>query len=173
MKMNVPVLTLAAFAVAFAVPGFADTRTSEQAPAAQEHKASPSNPTKQEEETTEAHSTPDSHPQASGSSSSRGASKDKPAKKAKKKPKADKTSSSAGASRPQASLGEEKERIFNTLDLDGDGKVSLSEAAGNSSTVMGFDRADRNHDGSLDRREFARLGEKTKRARTASRSASR
>lgn len=160
--MKFAVLALAAAAVAFAVPGLADTRSSNADQATMEHKASPSHPRKQEEEQTEAHSQPDSH----APTSSTGASKSKPAKKARKK---EKGSSSAGASRPQSSLSPEKDRVFKALDLDGDGKVSLSEAAGNSSTVMGFDRADRNHDGTLSRAEFDRLGKKPGRKRQASR----
>ena len=169
--MKLSVLALAAAAVAFAVPGLADTRSSDQDRATQEHKASPSNPVHQEEETTQAHSAPDSHPPAS---SSAGASKDKPAKKShgkksEKKSKTDKSSSSAGASRPQAALASEKEQAFQALDLDGDGKVQLAEAAGNAGVVMGFDRADRNRDGALTRAEFNRLGKKPKAKHQAAR----
>jgi len=46
---------------------------------------------------------------------------------------------------------------FAMLDLDGDGKVSLAEAAGHAAVVMRFDRADRNHDGRLTLAEFNRL----------------
>ena len=46
---------------------------------------------------------------------------------------------------------------FGLLDLDGDGYVSLAEAAGNAHVVTRFDRADRNRDGRLSPREFARL----------------
>ena len=49
-------------------------------------------------------------------------------------------------------------RYFDTLDLNGDGYVSLSEAAGHEIVVTRFDRADRNKDGKLSRREFANLG---------------
>ena len=52
--------------------------------------------------------------------------------------------------------GEHQEE-FATLDLDGDGKVSLAEAAGHAAVVMRFDRADRNHDGKLTMAEFNRL----------------
>jgi Ca2+-binding EF-hand superfamily protein len=52
--------------------------------------------------------------------------------------------------------GEHQEE-FTTLDLDGDGKVSLAEAAGHAAVVMRFDRADRNHDGKLTMAEFNRL----------------
>lgn len=49
------------------------------------------------------------------------------------------------------------DRYFDSLDLDGDGYVSLAEAAGNEEVVKRFDRADRNHDGKLSRKEFANL----------------
>jgi hypothetical protein len=48
-------------------------------------------------------------------------------------------------------------RYFDTLDLNGDGYVSLSEAAGHEVVVTRFDRADRNKDGKLSRKEFANL----------------
>jgi Ca2+-binding EF-hand superfamily protein len=47
--------------------------------------------------------------------------------------------------------------MFRALDLDGDGYVSLAEAAGNEDVVSRFDRADRNRDGKLSPREFANL----------------
>jgi hypothetical protein len=43
---------------------------------------------------------------------------------------------------------------FRGMDVDGDGHVSLSEAAGNGDVVTKFDRADRDRDGKLSRREF-------------------
>ena len=46
---------------------------------------------------------------------------------------------------------------FLILDLDGDGYVSLSEAAGIGDVVERFDRADADRDGNLSAREFARL----------------
>ena len=48
-------------------------------------------------------------------------------------------------------------RYFDTLDVNGDGYVSLSEAAGHEVVVTRFDRADRNRDGKLSRKEFANL----------------
>ena len=48
-------------------------------------------------------------------------------------------------------------RYFDSLDLNGDGYVSLSEAAGHEVVVTRFDRADRNKDGKLSRKEFANL----------------
>lgn len=49
------------------------------------------------------------------------------------------------------------DRLFDSLDLDGDGYVSLAEAAGNGAVVERFDRGDRNHDGKLSRKEFRNL----------------
>ena len=46
---------------------------------------------------------------------------------------------------------------FHSLDLDGDGYVSIAEAAGDPVVVNRFDRADRNRDGKLSPKEFARL----------------
>ena len=46
---------------------------------------------------------------------------------------------------------------FTALDLNGDGKVSLAEAAGHAAIVVRFDRADRNSDGKLTMAEFNRL----------------
>ena len=77
--------------------------------------------------------------------------------KAKKKSR---DGASAGSSAPAAVLSAEKEADYRALDLDGDGVVSLAEAAGNEKVVRGFDRADRNRDGRLSRAEYARLGEK-------------
>jgi hypothetical protein len=64
--------------------------------------------------------------------------------------------SSVGASRP--SLPESKKDRFDALDLDGDGKLSLAEAAGHEQIVVHFDRADRNRDGRLTEKEFDNLG---------------
>ena len=46
---------------------------------------------------------------------------------------------------------------FRALDLDGDGYVSLAEAAGDAVVVNRFDRADKNRDGKLSPKEFANL----------------
>jgi hypothetical protein len=46
---------------------------------------------------------------------------------------------------------------FRSLDLNGDGYVSLAEAAGDAVVVNRFDKADRNRDGKLSPKEFARL----------------
>src|ERR671935_3303539 len=50
------------------------------------------------------------------------------------------------------------DRYFDQLDVNGDGYVSLSEAAGHEVIVTRFDRADKNRDGKLSRKEFANLG---------------
>jgi hypothetical protein len=56
---------------------------------------------------------------------------------------------------------------FLILDLDGDGYVSLAEAAGIGDVVERFDRADADHDGRLSSSEFDRLDKlKTRTAAT-------
>jgi|SRR5688572_9459448 hypothetical protein len=62
--------------------------------------------------------------------------------------------STSTAERPVA---EPKRGSFNSLDLNGDGKLSLAEAAGYADIVTRFDRADRNRDGRLTQAEFDRL----------------
>jgi hypothetical protein len=49
------------------------------------------------------------------------------------------------------------ENYFRTMDLNGDGFVSLAEAAGDEVIVSRFDKGDRNRDGKLSPREFANL----------------
>lgn len=56
-----------------------------------------------------------------------------------------------------AATAQEGSVRFRLLDLDGDGYVSLAEAAGIGDVVERFDRADADHDGSLSAREFDRL----------------
>jgi hypothetical protein len=46
---------------------------------------------------------------------------------------------------------------FEALDLNGDRRVSLAEAAGYANVVVRFDKADRNRDGKLTLAEFKRL----------------
>ena len=49
------------------------------------------------------------------------------------------------------------ENYFRALDLNGDGFVSLAEAAGDEVVVSRFDKGDRNRDGKLSPKEFASL----------------
>lgn len=46
---------------------------------------------------------------------------------------------------------------FRALDLNGDGFVSLAEAAGDEVVVARFDKGDRNKDGKLSAKEFSGL----------------
>jgi hypothetical protein len=46
---------------------------------------------------------------------------------------------------------------FEGLDLNGDKRISLAEAAGHNDVVLRFDRADRNRDGKLTQAEFNRV----------------
>jgi hypothetical protein len=50
-----------------------------------------------------------------------------------------------------------QDSYFRSLDLNGDGYVSLAEAAGDEVVVKRFDRADKDRDGKLSRKEFANL----------------
>lgn len=56
-----------------------------------------------------------------------------------------------------AATAQEGSVRFRLLDLDGDGYLSLAEAAGIGDVVERFDRADADRDGSLSAREFDRL----------------
>lgn len=51
----------------------------------------------------------------------------------------------------------EQKGTLRLLDLNGDGRVSLAEAAGHADIVVRFERADRNRDGKLTQAEFDRL----------------
>jgi len=64
-------------------------------------------------------------------------------------------SAAGGASAPRPMNGQEKG--LRALDLNGDGRLSLAEAAGHSDIVIRFERADRNKDGKLTQAEFDRL----------------
>jgi hypothetical protein len=65
-------------------------------------------------------------------------------------------SAAAGASAPLPAV-ELQQASVGSLDLNGDGKLSLAEAAGYGEIVRRFDRADRNKDGKLTKAEFDRL----------------
>jgi hypothetical protein len=65
--------------------------------------------------------------------------------------------SAAAGSTAETPAAEPKRSSFHSLDLNGDGKLSLSEAAGYGEIVTRFDRADRNRDGKLTPAEFERL----------------
>jgi hypothetical protein len=75
--------------------------------------------------------------------------------------------SSVGPS--SAGLPEDAKARFGALDLDDDGRVSLSEAAGHEEIVRHFDRADRNKDGLLTYAEYQNLGKKPAKAKKESR----
>ena len=65
---------------------------------------------------------------------------------------------SAAAGGTAAAPTELKAGSFTALDLNGDGKLSLAEAAGHSEIVVRFDRADRRkRDGQLTQAELDRL----------------
>ncbi|HEV3010567.1 MAG TPA: EF-hand domain-containing protein [Burkholderiales bacterium] len=68
-------------------------------------------------------------------------------------------SAAAGSTaNPRADRADEgKAPSLRALDLNGDGKLSLAEAAGYGEIVTRFDRADRNKDGKLTQAEFERL----------------
>src|SRR5262245_555087 len=70
-------------------------------------------------------------------------------------PAAAPASAGATAKTPASS---DKESTFRRLDIDGDGFVSKAEAAGNEAVTVGFDRADRNHDGKLSFAEYDSIG---------------
>jgi len=65
-------------------------------------------------------------------------------------------SAAAGSTAPSGSY-DPKSSNMRSLDLNGDGKLSLAEAAGHAEIVTRFNRADRNRDGKLTQAEFDRL----------------
>lgn len=68
-------------------------------------------------------------------------------------PMGNKQSAAGGASAP-APL---RNGSFEGLDLNGDKRISLAEAAGHNDVVLRFDRADRNRDGKLTKAEYDRV----------------
>jgi hypothetical protein len=65
-------------------------------------------------------------------------------------------SAASGASAPLPHQDPARDS-FNALDLNGDGRLSLAEAAGYGDIMTRFARADRNRDGKLTKVEFERL----------------
>ena len=65
-------------------------------------------------------------------------------------------SAAAGAS-AESQFPEKQPGSLQALDLNGDGRLSLAEAAGHADIVTKFHRADRNKDGRLTQAEFDRL----------------
>jgi len=65
-------------------------------------------------------------------------------------------SAASGASAPLPHQDPARDS-FGSLDLNGDGRVSLAEAAGYGDITTRFARADRNKDGKLTKVEFERL----------------
>jgi len=62
---------------------------------------------------------------------------------------------SGGATAKKAQIAaSDKEALFQSLDINGDGSVSKAEAAGNAPVTLGFDRADRNRNGKLSWKEY-------------------
>jgi hypothetical protein len=64
----------------------------------------------------------------------------------------------SGGATARTPASSDKEAMFRRLDIDGDGFVSKAEAAGNEPVTVGFDRADRNHDGKLSFAEYDSIG---------------
>ncbi len=68
-------------------------------------------------------------------------------------------SASGGATARRASVPEsDKEAFFKSLDINGDGSVSKAEAAGHAPVTLAFDKADRNRDGKLSKKEYDNIG---------------
>jgi hypothetical protein len=66
--------------------------------------------------------------------------------------------SASGGATARQPASPDKEEVFRRLDIDGDGFISKAEAAGYESVTVGFDRADRNHDGKLSFAEYGSIG---------------
>jgi len=64
----------------------------------------------------------------------------------------------SGGATARAPASSDKEAMFRSLDIDGDGFVSKAEAAGHEAVTVGFDRADRNRDGKLSFAEYDSIG---------------
>jgi EF hand len=69
--------------------------------------------------------------------------------------------SAAAGSTAEPEMTERKPGSLNALDLNGDGRLSLAEVAGNAEIVTRFGRADRDKDGRLTQAEFDRLAKLT------------
>lgn len=65
--------------------------------------------------------------------------------------------SAAAGSTAESGRFDPKSPNLRSLDLNGDGKLSLAEAAGHAEIVTRFNRADRNKDGKLTQAELDRL----------------
>ena len=65
-------------------------------------------------------------------------------------------SAAAGAT-AESQFPEKKPGSLQALDLNGDGRLSLAEAAGHADIMARFERADGNKDGKLSQAEFDRL----------------
>jgi len=64
----------------------------------------------------------------------------------------------SGGATARAPASSDKDAMFRRLDIDGDGFVSKAEAAGHEAVTVGFDRADRYHDGKLSFAEYDSIG---------------
>lgn len=65
--------------------------------------------------------------------------------------------SAAGGATAESQFPEKKPGSLQALDVNGDGRLSLAEAAGHADIMARFQRADRNKDGKLSQAEFDRL----------------